>query len=178
MSRVIFSEQQSFRQTVWIWLIILPVAFGISLIMMYGFYRQIVLGQPWGDKPLSDGGLIAATAGVIAIEALTVWVVASLQVSIEITPDEFRYRFFAHFAGWKTLGRANIMNYSIEKYSFWNGRGLGYRKDPFNKTTRMIINPAYILTLALDNGKTLMLSTGNKETLDRAMRRLMSNNET
>lgn len=177
MSRVIFSEQQSFRQTVWIWWIVLPVAMGTSLLMMYGFYQQIVLGEPWGDKPMSNTLLTGFTVGVIAIEALTIWVISSLCVSIEITTDEFRYRFFKYFTNGKTLTRHDIVNYTIEKYSLWNGRGLGYRNDVLRKTVRMVIKPDHILTLTLTNGKTIMMSTGNKEELERAMRRLMSNSE-
>ncbi|HMV90635.1 MAG TPA: hypothetical protein PKA40_13415, partial [Cyclobacteriaceae bacterium] len=103
MNRVIFSEQQSFRQTVWIWMIIIPVAFGTSLLMVYGYYQQIVLGEPWGDKPMSDTLLTGFTIGVIIIEALTVWAISSLRVSIEITDDEFRYRFFEYLTKWKTF---------------------------------------------------------------------------
>lgn len=177
MNRIIFSEQQSFRQTVWIWMIIIPVAFGTSLLMLYGFYQQIVLGEPWGDKPMSDTLLTGFTIGVIIIEALTVWAISSLRVSIEITDDEFRYRFFEYLTKWKTFTRHDIVNYSIEKYSWWRGRGLGFRKEPFSKTVRMIIKPDYILTLNVKDGRTILMSTGNKEELERAMRKLLSNSE-
>lgn len=177
MNRVIFSEQQSFRQTVWIWMIVIPVAFGTSLLMLYGFYQQIVLGEPWGDKPMSDALLTGFTIGIIVIEALMVWVISSLRVSIEITDDEFRYRFFEYQAKWRTFTRHDIVNYSIEKYAWWRGRELAFRKEPISKTVRMIIKPDYILTLNVKDGRTILMSTVNKEELERAMRRLLSNSE-
>ncbi|HMV90636.1 MAG TPA: hypothetical protein PKA40_13420, partial [Cyclobacteriaceae bacterium] len=73
--------------------------------------------------------------------------------------------------------RHDIVNYSIEKYSWWRGRGLGFRKEPFSKTVRMIIKPDYILTLNVKDGRTILMSTGNKEELERAMRKLLSNSE-
>lgn len=177
MSRLIFSEQQSFRQTVWIWFIVVPVAFGTSLLMVYGFYQQIILGEPWGDKPMSDPLLIGFTIGVIVIEALTIWIISSLRVTIEITADEFRYRFFEHFTEWKTLTRDDIVSFTIDAYSLRSGRGIGYRSQPFTKTTRMIIIPDQILTLKIKDGRTLMMSTGKKEEMERAMRRFTSNSE-
>ncbi len=44
-----FREEQGFRQW-WIWLILgLVVA-----VQWWGFIQQIVLGQPWGNKPAPD----------------------------------------------------------------------------------------------------------------------------
>lgn len=177
MTHIIYSEQQSFRQVLWIWCIILPVAFLSSLSILYGFYQQIILGEPWGNEPMSDGGLITALLVVIIAQVLVIWVVASLKLSIEITGNEFRYKFFAYFTDWNTLRPHQIAGYSIERWTFWKGRGLGFRKNIFSKTVRMIINPEYILTVKTNDGKTIMMSTVNKEEMDRAMHKLLSKSE-
>lgn len=176
MSRIVFSEQQSFRQTAWIWIIILPVALGSSLLMVYGFYQQVILGDPWGNKPMSDAALTAVTAGVVLTEGLVIAFVSSMQVSVEVTSQEFRYRFFS-FTGWNTLSRREIESYTISNYSFLDARGWGYRKDRRTKTVCMIITSDYVLTLKLTDGRTIMMSTCNKEEMERAMRRLMSDSE-
>jgi hypothetical protein len=49
MSRIQYTEQQSFRQVLWIWLIIIPIAFLSSLGILFGFYQQLILGEPWGN---------------------------------------------------------------------------------------------------------------------------------
>jgi hypothetical protein len=46
----LFREGQGFRQC-WLWLLI---GF-IVLSQWWGFVQQIVLGQPWDDKPAPDG---------------------------------------------------------------------------------------------------------------------------
>jgi hypothetical protein len=178
MTRIQYAEQQSFRQVLWIWLILIPVAFLSCLGILYGFYQQIILGEPWGNEPISDSGLIIALLVVIFTQVLLIWVISSMRLSIEITGNEFRYAFFVFFTKWHAITRQQIAGYSLEKYTFWNGRGLGYRKDLFRKTIRMIIQPDYILTLKTTDGKTIMMSTKNKEEIERAMQKLMSNSET
>jgi hypothetical protein len=177
MKRITYSEQQSFRQVLWIWCIIIPIAFLSSLSILYGFYQQIILGEAWGNEPMSNGGLITALVVVIVAQVLLIWVVASLKLIIEITPEEFRYKFFAYFTAWNVLTPGQIAEYSIEKYTFWKGRGLGYRKDIFRKTVRMIIKPDYILTLKTKDGRTIMMSTENKGEIERAMHKLLSKSE-
>lgn len=177
MTRIHYSEQQSFRQVLWIWLIIIPVAFLSSFSILYGFYQQIILGEPWGNEPMSDGGLITALLVVIIAQVLVIWIVSSMTLHIEITSEEFRYKFFSYFTEWIVFIPHQISDYSLEKYTFWKGRGLGYRKDIFKKTVRMIIRPDYILTLKMKDGRTIMLSTGNKDEIERAMHKLMSKSE-
>lgn len=176
MSRVLFTEHQSFRQVTWIWLIILPAAFISFISVFYGFYQQVVAGEPWGNKPMSDGGLTAALVIVIAVNGLMIWLVASLQLDIEITKDEFRYKYF-RFKNWKVLTRSQINHYTVEKFTFRKARGLGYHTNAFTKTERLIFKPNSVLILHTSNGKTIILGTENKEELGRSMQKLMSPSE-
>ena len=48
-----FKEVQRFTQW-WLWLILLAV----GLIPVFGIYEQIIIGRQFGDKPMSDSGLI------------------------------------------------------------------------------------------------------------------------
>jgi len=48
-----FEENQKFTQW-WLWTILI----GITLIPIYGFYKQIILDEQFGNKPLSNFGLI------------------------------------------------------------------------------------------------------------------------
>lgn len=173
MSRILFSEHQSFRQVLWIWLLVIPGSFISFLSVFYGFYQQVIGGEPWGNKPMSDSGLTAALIIVIVVNALIIWLVAAVQLNVEITKDEFRYRFFTFMNG-KVLTRNQITNYSIERFSFWKAKGLGYHVNRISKTERVIIKPNHVLTLKTSGGKTLILGTENKEELERAMQKLMS----
>ena len=177
MNKVIFSERQSFRQIKWLWWIIIPVAFFSTLSILYGFYQQVILGEPWGKESVSNEAVITMLLLVIFAQVLVIWIVSSIELKIEITGNEFRYKFFAHFNSWKVLTPHQITDYSFEKYTFWKGRGLGYRKDLFKKTVRMIIKPDYILSVRTNDGGTIMISTEKKDELSRALQKLMSKSE-
>lgn len=176
MARVLYSEHQSFRQVLWIWLILIPCMFISFLSVFYGFYQQVIEHKPWGNEPMSDAGLTAALIIVIVVNGLVIWLVASLQLEVEITKDEFRYRLFS-FRNWKVLTRDQIKNYSVEKFSFRKSRGLGYHVNAITKTERVIFKPNSMLTLNISGGRTIILGTGNKEELERSMQKLMSPSE-
>jgi hypothetical protein len=48
-----FEEHQFFRQK-WLWIIILF----FPIFSAYGIYEQIIMGNPVGDNPISNKGLI------------------------------------------------------------------------------------------------------------------------
>jgi len=56
--RILFTECQKFTQW-WLWLILL----GINGMFLSGAYLQIIEGNQFGDKPMSNEGILV-TAGV------------------------------------------------------------------------------------------------------------------
>lgn len=48
-----FMERQRFTQW-WIWVILL----GTTVLFWHGAFQQLVLGQPWGNRPASDAVLL------------------------------------------------------------------------------------------------------------------------
>ena len=61
-----FREEQGFRSA---WL--RPVLLGISALLIvlfgWGLYQQIILHQPWGDRPMSDTGLVVLSIVMFAL---------------------------------------------------------------------------------------------------------------
>ena len=55
---VTYREVQRFRQP-WIWAIVIA----ISLVSIWGVVQQLVLGEPFGTNPASDGGMLVDPAG-------------------------------------------------------------------------------------------------------------------
>lgn len=176
MSRVIFTEHQSFRQVMWIWLIVIPVSFISVISVLYGFYHQVIGGEPWGNQPMSDGGLTVALISIVVVNTGVIWLLASVQLDVEITKDEFRYKYF-RFKNWNVLTRGQIRNYSVDKFTIWKGRGLGFHVNLMSKTERMIIKPSALLTLTVSGRRTIIQGTEKREELERAMQKLMSPGE-
>jgi hypothetical protein len=53
---VYFREVQTFRQP-WIWALLIVLTLVAVVFFGYGMIKQLVFGQPWGDRPLSDSAL-------------------------------------------------------------------------------------------------------------------------
>ena len=51
--KIDFKEEQRFTQW-WLWLILI----GIAVIPIIGIYKQLVQGDVFGDRPMSDNGLL------------------------------------------------------------------------------------------------------------------------
>ena len=60
----VYKEIQRFTQW-WLWLILVIV----NLVFTYGFYEQVITGQPFGDKPMSDTGVTVATLVTFLLSA-------------------------------------------------------------------------------------------------------------
>jgi len=56
-SAALFEEEQHFRQT-WLWM--LPMSLLLLLVFGFGLYQQLYLGKPFGNKPMSNDGLVIA----------------------------------------------------------------------------------------------------------------------
>lgn len=84
INRTYFREVQSFRQW-WVWAVTLaPLA-----VFAYGFYVQIILGRPWGSKPMSDGELVAVTS---ALALVAVWIYL-MRLVTEVRDDGLHIHF-------------------------------------------------------------------------------------
>jgi len=58
---VLFKEKQRFRQW-WFWIFLLP----LGCLPLIGIYVQFIKGEPWGDNPMPDWGLILFSIGIYA----------------------------------------------------------------------------------------------------------------
>jgi hypothetical protein len=177
MSRVNFTEQQRFTQIRWIWYLTVPVFTATLIFMLQAMYQQLVQGKPWGNEPMPDAGLIALTLFVMLSHGIMFWVLLSIKLEMEITESEFRYKFFSWFKRWNVLTRNDIADYTFVKNTFRKAHGIGYRKSIFTNTVRMNITGDYLVALTTVHGKTVLMSTQNKDEMERAMSKLMSKSQ-
>ena len=105
--RLYFYEEQRFRQP-WVWaLVLVPL-----LVFGYGFFKQIVLGEPWGDKPMEDSELIGVTAMLVLI---AVWIY-EMRLVTEVREDGVHYHFFLLWRR-KILPFQRIKSYAVRSYN-------------------------------------------------------------
>jgi hypothetical protein len=175
MNRPYFEETQTFRDSRWLWIVVV-ISFLVTLLPLAdGLYWQLVRGEPWGDRPLSDGGLLALSAFVLATWVLAMAVLISFRLDVRIDDSGVHYRVVPIKMNWQTAGKEQILNYSIEKkFRLLQAGGFGYHRNRFTGTRSVRIRGGHHLKLLLKNGNTLLLGTQNPGELEMAMKKLIS----
>ena len=102
-----FRETQKFTQW-WLWALLI----GMILIPVIGIYRQIIVGEKFGNNPVSNFGLILFLIFMIAFVGFF-WM---MQLSTEINEDSIRIKFFPFTnknIKWDEIKSAEIVNYGF-----------------------------------------------------------------
>lgn len=119
---VLFIERQKFKQW-WLWLILS----GINGLFIFGVYKQVLGGQQFGDKPMSNEGLLFAAGLTILLTILFL----NFRLETQIKKDGIYVRFFPfhlsfkHFT-WDKIAKSFVRKYRpISEYGGW-GLRLGF----------------------------------------------------
>ena len=159
---MLFYEKQRFTQF-WIWIILL----GTDALFLFGFFKQIIFGQPFGDKPAPDIVLILVLlliAGITLSFAMT-----KLETVIE--KDSIRVRFFPYQASfrkypWSTIKKAYTRKYNpLGEYGGWGLRGFG-------KNRAMNVSGNQGLQLVMEDEKKLLIGTRKPEEIEEVLKKL------
>lgn len=105
-----FKEKQKFTQW-WLWLILIA----IGLFQVYGLFNQLIKGEIFGDKPMSDTGLIVFTIIPFGIIILF-WYI---KLETEIDETEIRIKFtplVKKTFKWEDVKSAVVLNYKFAGY--------------------------------------------------------------
>lgn len=150
--KIFFTEEQRFTQW-WLWLILLSVA----IIPVWGIYKQIILGQSFGDKPMSDAGLIAFALFVFGI----IFMFRQIKLITTITDAEISFRFTPFVI--KTIRWDDVSTAQVVHYGFVGGWGirLGTKYG-----TIYNVKGAEGLALQLHSGKKICIGTQKSRELE------------
>lgn len=156
-NEVLFSEQQRFRQW-WFWLILL----GINALFLLGTYKQVIGGQQFGDKPMSNEGLIFATGLIVLFTVLFVFA----RLETQVKKDGIYVRFFPFhisfkYYSWDKISKSFVRKYRpLSEYGGW-GLRLGF----FGKGVAYNVSGDMGLQLQFTDQKKLLIGTDKPEEL-------------
>ena len=88
-----FHEEQQFRQP-WVWILLLAIAVCLAGMFAHGIYTQIYLGQPWGDRPMSNTALITSGAVSFIITAGLALLFYKLKLITEVNSSGIYIRYY------------------------------------------------------------------------------------
>ena len=153
--KIEFKEKQKITQW-WLWLILIE----IGILPIFGIYKQLILGEKFGDKPMSDFGLIIFCVFIFGLIAMF----GFMRLKTEIDQNEIRMNFFPFVkkrVNWKEVRKAEIVNYGFVGgwgIRLWTKYGTVYNTKG-NKG----------LAIELQNGKKILIGTPKETELNKIM---------
>ena len=105
--KILFSERQKFSQW-WLWLILIAV----NGLFLFGILKQVISGQQFGDKLMSNTGLIL-TDGLILL--LTILFLNS-RLETKIKNDGIYVRYFPFYLIYKYYSWDNLTKSFVRQY--------------------------------------------------------------
>lgn len=159
---IFFKEEQRFSQW-WLWIIII----GLGNIPIFGIYKQFILGEKFGNNPMSDLGLIIFSIFIFGIIILFLF----MRLKTEITNNKIHLSFFPFVK--KDILWTNVKSAKVIKYGFV---GYGIRIGMSHGT---IYNTSGNkgLSLELFNGKKYLIGTQKEKELQSVLKRMTDNKE-
>ncbi len=161
---ILFTEQQKFKQW-WLWLILL----GINGFFLFGVFKQVISGQQFGNKPMSNLELLIATGLTIILTILIV----NFRLDTTIRMDGIYVRFFhfhlkfKHYT-WDSLTKSFVRQYSpLIEYGGW-----GLRIGLFGKGTAYNVSGNKGLQLEFKNNKKLLIGTNKPDELTATLNKI------
>lgn len=148
--KIHFKEVQKYTFW-WLWVTLIALA----LIPIYGIYKQLILGEQFGNNPMSDLGLIIFSISIFAIVLLFL----VMALITEIDDEGIRLIFFPFVrrsVKWSEIKSAEIITYRSM------GRGIisGTKYGTIYNTKGNIG-----LAIVLKDGKKLCIGTQKTEAL-------------
>jgi len=153
--KIEFKEEQKFTQW-WLWIILI----GIGLLPVFGIYKQLIIGEKFGSKPMSDIGLIFFAIFIFSLIALF-WF---MRLKTEIDESGIRMSFFPFVkkkVNWNEIKRVKIVDYGFVGgwgIRLWTKYGTVYN-------TKGKIG----LAIELNNGKKFLIGTQKENELNRIL---------
>lgn len=151
----VYSEKQYFDQ--WWFKLLLYAGAGFCL---YACVQQLVYKIPFGDKPVSDTGLILMCLGYV----LFYWFFHLVRLEFSISTDGISYRFRPFHKNERNIKAEQIKSVTIEKYKpivEYGGWGIRYGRKGLAMTTAGNRG----LRIVLHSGKTLLIGVLDPEEL-------------
>ena len=176
MERLIFREEQSFRQSFVPW-ILLPAWLLTFGMFSFGMYHQLYLGKPYGDNPMSNNGLIwSGIASIAIVTAVSVFVLSGHLVT-EIWSDGIRYKFPPLILKVKHIPLAEISSAEVSKYNpIGEFGGWGWRKRFISRKTAYNISGNIGLRVILKDGRQILFGTKKQDDMKRAIDKMLQRN--
>jgi hypothetical protein len=120
-----FSEEQSFRQP-WLWALLLASLLLVLGLFAYGMVQQLLLGRPWGSRPLPDWGLLLVGTSAILLSGGITYLFLRLRLITQVRDDGLLLHFVPlrrRLIPWNKIQGCEARTYRpLREYGGWGIR--------------------------------------------------------
>jgi len=161
--KTLFSESQRFTQW-WLWIIII----GCGIPFAAGIIQQGFLGKTFGDKPMSNTGLI--TGFILYVGLIVLFFLLKLETTI--TKQAISFRFFPFVS--RKIPFSEIDSMEVVNYGFVGGWGIRLTR---RYGTVYNIKGNMGLLVKLKSGKTFIIGTQQPDVLRNSIVSFQNNSQ-
>jgi len=168
---VLFYEKQRFTQ-VWLWVIIIGVFTFMIGLLLFGMYKQIIEGEQFGTKPMSDMGLVITTVLTVLMAGLISWLFYRVKLFTIVKNDGIYVRFYPFHGKFKSYKWEEIDKLFIRKYRpllEYGGWGLRYG---FKGGKAFNVSGDMGLQVVSVSGKKILIGTNKPSQLEEVLAEL------
>jgi hypothetical protein len=164
---MVFREEQKFHQR-WLWLMLLALTLATVIFFGKGMVQQLVLGKPWGDRPMSDPALLFVGSGTILFVLAMTYLFYCLKLITEVRDNGLYVQFFPlrkRKIDFRDIQSCEVRTYNpIHDYGGW-GIKSGRKGKAYN------VSGDRGVMLAFFDGQPLLIGSQRAEELAAAIRR-------
>jgi len=173
MGKSFYREIQRFSSP-WVWILLITVLAASLVPTLTALYRQIVLDNPFGRKPLSGNELLIIIVVQIVLYVLIVFLFKKMKLVTEVKDDGFYYWYPPFINKVKRIGKEEIEKYEVRQYKpIREYGGWGVRQGIGKAGTAFNVSGKTGLQFVLKNGKKILFGTLRGDALQRAMDKMM-----
>ena len=168
-NEIIFSESQRFKQW-WLWIILL----GVDVLFLYIIFQQLVLGKPFGGKPMTNLMLVMTTGFILLLSVMFIYFRLDTQIKkdgiyVRFFPIQFTFRYYP----WDTISKSFVREYNaILEFGGW-----GFRIGLFGKGKAFTMSGNNGLQLEFKDNKKLLIGTNKPDEVRDVLFRLKQLND-
>lgn len=170
--RTLFEEKQRYDQW-WLRAIVVFNALFVIAVVLHAMFTQLVWSEPWGDRPMSDTGLIVFSFLVTGAMFVMLYVFFNLELEVIVDRSSLSYRYYPILRSWRHIDKESIKSFETKT---WIVKGRGHRTNIFGKRT-IIVKGNTGISIDMMNGKKLVLGTQHPNEFMAALNKMKKGNE-
>ncbi len=158
---IYFREEQRFRQ-VWLWTLITVLSGLLVALFAFGMYKQLYLGEPWGEEPMSDKVLWILGPFYVLLGLALFALFATSKMITEVGRDSILIKYRPFHCRYRMIPLGHIQSYRARTYRpIAEFGGWGLRFWPYLKAYNVYGNRG--VELEFINGRKLMIGSQRPE---------------